>query len=144
MKLLYKINKTDPEGERSEVLYIYYCLVCLSGLHGHVVKEPTQPLFHLFNNQSTTPPPSTTSFEALQRVRHCSKVIYHLTPRKRRSVDSVLLWPSPVGLLQPCGISPGICRDLPCNYRFHVQPVGVPATRYQHIEPRNAINLYCK
>lgn len=31
MKLLYKINKTDPEGERSEVLYIYYYFVCLLG-----------------------------------------------------------------------------------------------------------------
>lgn len=54
MKLLYKINKMDPEGERSEVLYIYYCLVCLLG---HIA--PLSQTTHKPDRNHSTNPPNT-------------------------------------------------------------------------------------
>jgi len=57
MKLLYKINKTvarRASGARSYISIIVLC--AFWGTWGHVVKEPTQPLPHLFNYQSITTP----------------------------------------------------------------------------------------
>nr|DAV44081.1 MAG TPA: hypothetical protein [Caudoviricetes sp.] len=51
----------------------------------------------LFNYQSIIPPPSPTFCKALQRVHHCGKVIYHLTPLKPRGGSPV----APVGCSRP-------------------------------------------